>query len=605
MKPRQMSWKWLLLGAIALILAGLAILPRQFGNSTRLANRVTDALSAWTGGEVKLTGPLRVQYFPDVAIKSGFELTNASRFPLVKSITTGDARISLDLAELLLGRIRVDAMRLIRPEITLKEAPSLVMGPDQTMQARVTNLLSGTPVGVLRVRAGTLNVPTASGTETITKIDARFDALAGAGAMSSFGSFQLRGETVRFALECGASSDTADGLRIPVDLTLTAPLVAAKIKGVAALTNGLQFDGDVQAAMANARAFLRWAGVALPDGDSLQKLSASGAAHWNGTTLTFDDGSFTLDGNSAVGLLAITPGERPRIDGTLAFDRLALGPYLGGGVPAEAGPAAQAGPGDQPLLKYFDADLRISAGEITAPAVTLGRGSFTISAKQGVVTGEVGELELCGGSATGRIGLDMSQEVAKATFMARVSEVPVEDCLKQFALEVPVSGTGGLKAELSAEGRNYEELVQGVAGTVKVNAQNGAVPVDLARLLTAVGPLDGDGWSTNNVTLFDQLNAECRLGTGHIWCEMFNMQTRRGLISGSGDVDLGQQTIDWNLFVADHAQPLNASQLSSETPPRISISGALSQPMIRRADRPTLGDGSVQANPAASQVSPR
>jgi hypothetical protein len=83
------------------------------------------------------------------------------------------------------------------------------------------------------------------------------------------------------------------------------------------------------------------------------------------------------------------------------------------------------------------------------------------------------------------------------------------------------------------------------------------------------------------------------------------MQTRRGLISGSGDVDLGQQTIDWNLFVADHAQPLNASQLSSETPPRISISGALSQPMIRRADRPTLGDGSVQANPAASQVSPR
>ncbi len=221
------------------------------------------------------------------------------------------------------------------------------------------------------------------------------------------------------------------------------------------------------------------------------------------------------------------------------------------------------------------------------------------------MTGEVGELELCGGSATGRIGLDMSQEMAKANFMARVSEVPVADCLKQFALDVPVNGTGGVKAELATEGRNYDELVQGVTGTVKVNAQNGAVPVDLARLLTSVGPLDGDGWSTNNVTLFDQLNAECRLGTGHIWCEMFNMQTRRGLISGSGDVDLGQQTIDWNLFVADQARPLNASQLSSESPPRISISGALSQPMIRRADRPTVGDGSVPANPATSSVSPR
>jgi hypothetical protein len=83
------------------------------------------------------------------------------------------------------------------------------------------------------------------------------------------------------------------------------------------------------------------------------------------------------------------------------------------------------------------------------------------------------------------------------------------------------------------------------------------------------------------------------------------MQTPRGLISGSGDIDLGQQTVDWNLFVADHAQPLNTSRLGAEIPPRVSVSGALSQPMIRRADRPTLGDGSVQANPAADQISPR
>ena len=49
---------------------------------------------------------------------------------------------------------------------------------------------------------------------------------------------------------------------------------------------------------------------------------------------------------------------------------------------------------------------------------------------------------------------------------------------------------------------------------------------------------------------------------------MFNMQTRRGLIAGSGDVDLAQATLDWNLFVASNAQPLKASQLSAETPPR-------------------------------------
>ena len=602
MKQRQIPWKWLLLGLIVLLLAGMAMLPRQFGDSARLAARVTEALSAWTGGEVKLTGPLSVQYFPDVAIRSGFEVTNASRLPLVKSIATSDARLSLDLAALLFGRIKVDALRLLRPNITLKEAPSLVMGPDQTLRAKVVNLLSGAPVGVLRLRDGTIHLPTADGIEPIKKVEARFDVSSGSGAMSSSGSFQLRGETVRFALESGTPSDTADGLRIPVNLTLTATPVAAKMAGTASFANGLQLDGNLQAEMANARDFLRWTGVTLPAGKSLQHLSASGMAHWNGTTLTFDDGAFVLDGNEAVGLLAVTPGPRPRVDGTLAFDRLALDPYLGSGVPPETVEAAR---GNQPLLKYFDADLRISAAEITAPVVKLGRGGFTISAKRGLVAGDVGELELCGGSATGRVGLDLSQDRATATATATISGVPVDDCLKQLALDVPVNGTGGLRAELTAEGRTYDELAQGVAGSFKVDAQNGAVPVDITRLLTAVTPLDGDGWSRNNVTVFDQLNANCRLATGHIWCDTFTMQTSRGVISGSGDVDLGQQTIDWNLFVADRARPLSASRFSTESPPLIAISGALSQPMIRRADRPTLGDGSVQTNPASSQVSPR
>ncbi|MGH6802227.1 MAG: AsmA family protein, partial [Methyloceanibacter sp.] len=290
--------------------------------------------------------------------------------------------------------------------------------------------------------------------------------------------------------------------------------------------------------------------------------------------------------------------------GTLAFDRLALDPYLGGSTPAEP-LAAQVALVDQALLKYFDADLRISAAEITAPAITLGRGGFTISAKQGLIASEVGELELCGGSAGGRIGIDLSQDVPKATFTASAFDVPVDGCLQPLALNVPFNGVGTLKAELTTEGRDYNELVKGLGGAIKVNARNGAVPVDFTRLLTVAAPLDGEGWSRNSVTLFDSLNADCRLGAGHIWCDMFNMQTRRGLISGSGDVDLAQQTLDWSLFVANHAAPLKASQLSTETPPRISISGSLSQPMIRRADRPTLGGGSAQTSPATTQISPR
>ena len=91
MTPRQIHWKWVFLGAAALLIIGIAILPRYLTDSSRLADRVAEAISAWSGGEVRLTGPVRVYYFPDIAMKSGFELTNASRLPLVKSITAKHA----------------------------------------------------------------------------------------------------------------------------------------------------------------------------------------------------------------------------------------------------------------------------------------------------------------------------------------------------------------------------------------------------------------------------------------------------------------------------------------------------------------------------------
>jgi len=186
--------------------------------------------------------------------------------------------------------------------------------------------------------------------------------------------------------------------------------------------------------------------------------------------------------------------------------------------------------------------------------------------------------------------------------VASLDDVPVEGCLDASFL-VPLKGTTSLKAEMSGEGRTYSELIQALSGGLKVNATNGAVPLDLARLLAAAPtPLDGEGWSRNSATGFDSLNANCRLGGGHIWCDTFNMQTRRGLISGSGNLDLARATLDWDLFVASSAQPVRASQLSAETPPRLAITGALAQPMIRRTDRPTLGDGSLPTGTTASQL---
>jgi hypothetical protein len=83
------------------------------------------------------------------------------------------------------------------------------------------------------------------------------------------------------------------------------------------------------------------------------------------------------------------------------------------------------------------------------------------------------------------------------------------------------------------------------------------------------------------------------------------MQTPRGIVSGSGDVDLSQQTLDWNLSVTSQLSQVKSSQLTAADTPKVSIRGSLSQPMIRRADRPTLGEGAAETGSLAPAVSQR
>jgi AsmA protein len=294
-------------------------------------------------------------------------------------------------------------------------------------------------------------------------------------------------------------------------------------------------------------------------------------------------------------------GERPRVEGTLDFERLVLDPYIGGSQ--DTAPAPQGALLDWALLKYFDADLRVSAAQIATSSIELGRGGFTVNAKEGVVAAEIGELELCGGSASGRLGFDLSRARIKASLVGSLADVDIDPCLKPLALDIPLKGVGTLKTDVTTEGETIDEIVRSLSGDLKIKAQNGAVPVDFAQLLTASTPLEGDGWSQKNLTPFETLDADCRLSAGHIWCQRFKMQTQRGLVSGAGDVDMGRQTLDWSLSVASLMAPLNAAQL--ETSPQVSIRGPLAQPMIRRADRPSLGEGSTQTRPSDAPVSPR
>jgi AsmA protein len=608
MKPSQLRWKWLLFSLLAVLIFVIGLIPWLIGDTSRFGDRVAAELSAWTGGEVKFTGPVRVSFLPDVSVRGEIEVENSKRLPVVETLVAREAKVSLDLVDLLRGRITIDALRLLKPHVTLRDNWTEAASPADATQALFTTLLGRAPVRVLHVRKGRITLPGERG-GIIKDVYVHLDAGKETGAVSGFGSFVYKDATVRYSLESGSVTTTNGAESFPLVLTLTSKPVRARLSGTATNASEFKIDGDMLAEIDDGRRFLRWIGNRISDGDSLRGFSAAGAFHLAGSTLTFDDGTFTLDGNKAVGLLALTAAKpRPRVEGTLAFDRLVLDPYLGSAKPSESKQSlpesAAPFPFNRPLLEFIDADLRISAAAIDAGALKLGRGGFTITAKQGSVASEVGELELCGGSADGRLNVDLAQAKKQITLVADLAGIDFDACLQPLGLALPIRGTGDLKTELASDGIDFSQLTGNLAGTLKVEAKDGAVPVDFVALAAGSTPISAEGWSRDGVTAFDQLDADCKLGSGHVWCQSLSMQTSQASISGSGDIDLTKQTIDWNLTVANRIVPERTSQLTRGEAPKVSIRGSLAQPTIHRADRPTLGEGSLPTNPAAPQVSP-
>jgi AsmA protein len=347
------------------------------------------------------------------------------------------------------------------------------------------------------------------------------------------------------------------------------------------LAEVLSGEGNLDATLPDLRHFLDWVGVAVPKGGSLRDARATGQVNWTGPTLTFDDGEFEVDGNAAVGLLAITAGERPRIDGTLAFEALSLQPYLSDGSASDQ----EAPLLDWVVLKQLDADLRISAAEFQAGDLQLGGGGLTLHAKNGAISSEIGSMEVCGGLAEGRFDLDVSTPRVEGALAGSLTGVDIDVCQQFFGTEVPIRGTGSMKVDLSTGGASHDELIRGLAGTVVVGAENGSLPIDLLTLMSEPDAVVR-GWSQNANTTFSELSADCSLSAGHLWCKTFRLKAEDRIISGAGGLDVAQQTLDWYLRMTDSEDSQEADASATEAKPGITISGPLMAPDMAPARAP-------------------
>ena len=432
---------------------------------------------------------------------------------------------------------------------------SEVVAPEAAATAPLLDQFIAMGFDALTIRRGTLYVMTADGAaETIADIQAEVLA-SRKGQVSGKGSFALRGQRLRFETSLVPPADKAAPLWLS-KLVLRGALVDATFDGSIDVAGDLKVQGYAELNAANLRRIVRWFGPPVPVSDGLNAVSLKGQLSWARGTVTVEKAKVSVDGSEAAGTLGFTyTGERPAIDGTLAFNTLDLTPYF------EA-LRSQSYVFDRhtwswsafdfsfPILSYFDADLRLSAAALAFRGAPVGRSAASIAVRSGKLIANIVELELPMGTASGRLTADVSDFPPRYALRGKIDNfepAPVATWLTGLPL---LSGRSVLKLDLKTTGQTPTEVLKGLAGTVGLNlAEGGKLGLDLRAIRAGAETVANPSQLVKGATGIDALEVRAKLVDGLLVAEHVQAKAAGHSISASGSANLLDRTLDVRLLV--------------------------------------------------------
>jgi len=432
---------------------------------------------------------------------------------------------------------------------------SEVVAPEAAATAPLLDQFMAMGFDALTIRRGTLYVMTADGAaETIADIQAEVLA-SRKGQVSGKGSFALRGQRLSFETSLVPPADKAAQFWLS-KLVLKGALVDATFDGSIDVAGDLKVQGYAELNAANLRRIVRWFGPPLPVSDGLNAVSLKGQLSWARGTVTVEKAKVSVDGSEAAGTLGFTyTGERPAIDGTLAFNTLDLTPYF------EA-LRSQSYVFDRhtwtwsafdfsfPILSYFDADLRLSAAALAFKGVPVGRSAASIAVRSGKLIANIVELELPMGTASGRLTADVSDFPPRYALRGKIDNfepAPAATWLTGLPL---LSGRSVLKLDLKTTGQTPTEVLKGLAGTVGLSlAEGGKLGLDLRAIRAGAETVANPSQLVKGATGIDALEARAKLVDGLLVAEHVQARAAGHSISASGSANLLDRTLDVRLLV--------------------------------------------------------
>lgn len=265
-----------------------------------------------------------------------------------------------------------------------------------------------------------------------------------------------------------------------------------------------------------------------------------------------------------LGLAKFTP---PSYLFDINVDRINLDRYTGeepkpkpaatpteGKAPEKPAPAPQAqkkeedSPVDLSFLKDLNANGRVQFGALQVKGLKLANLKAEVKAANGRLDVAPHSVNLYGGSASGAISA-----IADGRVMVKetLNGIAVGPLLRDFAQKDMLEGKGNLALDIAAGGKTVNAMKKSLAGNARLQLKDGAIKgINLAEALrrakTALGSQEARAQARQDqATDFSELSASFTIKNGVAHNEDLDMKAPLFRLTGRGDIDIGNGTIDY------------------------------------------------------------
>jgi AsmA protein len=246
----------------------------------------------------------------------------------------------------------------------------------------------------------------------------------------------------------------------------------------------------------------------------------------------------------------------PVIRYDIEIDKLDVDPYLPPKVAKEAAPKAAVAeqPFDLSAFKALNVNGSVRIGAFKAANVKLTKLRVDLKARDGIVNVEPLSASLYQGAVNGKVRVDAHTSSFAVT--QKLSGVEIAPLMKDAADLELAEGKGNVSLAVTTHGNTVSALKKALNGTVSVVLADGAIRgIDLGKLVQGVQNLNKDskaetlGVNKGEKTQFSEFNASFKIKDGVAHNDDLSVRSTVLRLSGSGDVDIGQDKMDYNAKV--------------------------------------------------------